>query len=319
MPLPTINDVQLVEPILTNLLVGYQQADVRFVAMRVFPNVPVDKDSGTYFKIVKKRWLTDELKLRAPGSTFEQGGYTFESDTYKTLQYALEYPIPVEVRANSQVPMDLEQVGMQWLASQSNIRKERDFATAVFGASAWDNTVTGTTNFTKWSDFAGSDPVKDIRTGRRTISQSIGQAPNVLVAGEIVYDTLVNHPDLLDRLKYNEVATEANIANALAAIFGLERFEVAKGIYNSANTGASGTYSAIIDDDALICYAAPGNVNMMTPTAGKCFSWGPGGGIGSADMYFANDRKSDIIQHSEQWDFKVVSSDAGYELADCVD
>ena len=49
MSLPTINDVQAVEPVLTNLLIGYMQADDRFVASKVFPIVPTDKDSGTYY------------------------------------------------------------------------------------------------------------------------------------------------------------------------------------------------------------------------------------------------------------------------------
>jgi hypothetical protein len=318
MPIPTINDVQLVDPVLTNLLIAYQQADTRFVATNVFPTVGVEKDSGQYFIVTKKYWLTDELETRAPGDTFAMGGYGLESASYKTLQYALEYAIPDENRANSQVPMDLEQVGLQWLAQKSNIRKERDFASTVFGASAWDTTATGGTTSTKWSDFAGSDPVKDIRTAKRTISQSTAQNPNVMVCGEIVEDTLLNHPDILDRLKYSEVASEANVRGALAAIFGLERIEVSMAIYNSANTGQDASLSAIIDDDALVVAVNP-NAGLMGVTAGKCFIWEPGGGAGTATMRRADDRDSDVLKHKEQWDFKVVASDVGYEFSDYVD
>src|SRR3990172_8349142 len=108
MPLPTINDVQAVNPVLTNMLIGYQQADDRFVAGRVFPAVPVEKDSGTYFIFTKKYWFLDGLEERAPGGAFARGGYGVTSGTYTTLQWGLEHLIPDENRANSQVNMDLE-------------------------------------------------------------------------------------------------------------------------------------------------------------------------------------------------------------------
>ena len=123
MPLPTINDVQAVNPVLTNMLIGYQQADDRFVAGRVFPAVPVEKDSGTYFIFTKKYWFLDGLEERAPGASFARTGFGVESSTYKTLQWAVEEPLADETRANSQIPMDLEQAALRHIAQQSLIRK----------------------------------------------------------------------------------------------------------------------------------------------------------------------------------------------------
>ena len=54
MALPTINDVQLVEPVLTNMLVAYRQSADRFVASRAFPAVSVGSDSGTYPKLTTR-------------------------------------------------------------------------------------------------------------------------------------------------------------------------------------------------------------------------------------------------------------------------
>lgn len=315
MPLPTINDVQIAEPVLTNLLVGYMQADTRFVASRVFPAVPVDKDSGQYFIVTKKYWFTDELEERAPGDTFAAAGFGLDSASYSTIQYALEYIIADETRANSQLPMDLEQVGLQWLAQKSLIRKERAFASDFMVTGVWgtDNSLS-----TKWSDYGASDPVSNVRTAKRTISQNTGQNANVMVCGEIVEDVLLNHPDILDRLKYNEIASAANTRAALAAIFGLERVDVGNAIYNSANTGQTAVMSPIIDDDALIAYV-PGTVGLMTPCAGKTFVWNPGGGIGSVRMRRADERDADALKHKEQWDQKAVATDVGYFFSDCVD
>ena len=65
---PTINQVQAVDPVLTNMLVGYQQADNRFIADRLFPQVQVDKDSGTYYILTKKYFFLNEMQERAPGA-----------------------------------------------------------------------------------------------------------------------------------------------------------------------------------------------------------------------------------------------------------
>jgi len=318
MPLPTINDVQAVDPVLTNLLVGYMQSDSRFVASRVFPVVPVDKDSGTYFIFTKKYWFVDELEQRAPGAIYAAGGFGVSSTTYTTIQYAKEYIIADETRANSQIPMDLERVGVMWLGQQSLIRKERGFAADFMVTGVWGTDVAGSTDFTKWSDYAASDPVANIRTAKRTISTNTGQNANTMVCGEIVEDRLANHPDLIDRLKYTQSATDGTVRGALAAIFGLERLDVSTAVYNSANTGASASMAAIIDDDALVCYS-PGSASLMTPCAGKTFVWGPGGGAGSIKMDRRSNRDADAVMHKEQWDQASVATDVGYFLSDCVD
>jgi hypothetical protein len=65
---PTSNEVQAVDPVLTNMLVGYKQEAARFVANRVFPIVPVEKRGFTYYIFTKKYWFIDSLKARAAGS-----------------------------------------------------------------------------------------------------------------------------------------------------------------------------------------------------------------------------------------------------------
>lgn len=319
MALPTINDVQLTEPVLTNLLQGYLQSDTRFVATQVFPPLPVENDSGTIPIFTKKYWFVDRLEERAPGQTFEKFGYGISSDTYKTLQYAMAHKIPDEVRANSQMPLDLEQAALQWIAQASLIRKEAQFASVAFGASAWDNSVTGGSNFTKWSDYSGSDPVDDVRTGKRTISQNTGLMPDVLVMGEIVEDRLLNHPDLVDRIKYTERGTADNVRSALAAILGVDDVLVSMAIENTANEGQSATYSVIVDDDALLLATNPA-AGPFSPTAGRTLTWAPGGGLGSiSNSYYDDDTESDMLNHKEQWVMKVVASDLGYEFTDAVD
>jgi hypothetical protein len=229
--------------------------------------------------------------------------------------WGLEHPLADEARVNNQTPMALEQAGLQWLAQQSLIRKERAFAADFMKVSVWgtdDNNAT-----TDWDDNTSGDPVNDVLTARRTVSNNTGYDPNTMVVGYIVHQALVNHPDLIDRVKYTQAATLASVEGAIAAAFGLSNYVVGKASYNSANEGQTFSASAIVDDDALICYVSP-TPGIMSASAGYTFAWDGGGGAGQIVSYREQQTKSDVLQHSEAWDQKATAADLGYFFADVV-
>lgn len=312
---PTHSEIQAVDPVLSNMLVGYMQEDTRFVASKVFPVVPVDKQSFTYYAFTKKYWFLDNMKGRAPGGQFARQGYGVETASGYANLFGLEHPIADEARANNQMPMDLEQAGLRWLAQQSLIRKERAFATDFMAASVWGTTDNNST--TDWDDFTSGDPINDVLTARRTISNNTGYDGNSMVLGYIVHQALLNHPDIVDRVKYVQTATLGTVESALAACFGVANYWVGKASYNSANEGQTFSASAIIDDDCLVSYVSP-TPGVMSASAGYTFAWTGGGGVGSIGSYRDQSVKSDILQHSEAWDQKLTASDVGYIFLDVV-
>lgn len=314
MALPTINDVQLVEPVLTNMLVAYRQSAERFVASRAFPAVPVSSDSGSFPKLTKKYWFTEGLAERAPGDPFASVEYGIESGTYKTKQWAADHAIPDEIRANSQIPMELERVGVELLGQKSLIRKEVAFAADFMKTGVWG---TDNTSATDWDDYTNGDPVADLMLASEAISNATGYMPNTLIVGHIVHRALMNHPDVLDRIKYVMAANQANIRSALLSVLGIDNYLVSRATY--ANINEAGTFAAtpIIDDDALLIYSNP-SAGLFDATAGKTFVWAPGGGEGTLYRYRENSRHADIIQHKEQWDQAVVAADLGYFFSDIV-
>ena len=314
MSMPTGLDVQAVDPVLTNLLVGYMQNDSRFVADRVFPGISVDKDSGTYYIMTKKYFFSDDLAPRAYGEQFPIADFNVSSTTYTTAQFALGKRIADEVRANSQLPLDLETATVQWLAQKALIRKERGFASDFVKASVWATDATPT----DWDDYTSGDPITDILTGNLTISHSTGYYPNTLVLGLIVHNALVNHPDLIDRLKYVAVAGVNQMEAAMGNVLGIENYLVSKASYNSANIGQTGTNVAIIDDDAVLMYVTP-TPGIMTASAGYTFNWAPGGGLGSIlPMHRDGENQADLIRVKMQIDQKAVATDCGYTFIDIV-
>ena len=312
---PTHSEIQAVDPVLTNMLVGYMQADDRFVASRVFPSVPLDKQSGVYYLLTKKYFFLDELKARTPSATFARGGYGVTTATATAQLWGLEHPIADEARANNQMPMALEQAGAMWLAQKSLIRKERAFADDFMANSVWG--TTDNNSATDWDDFSAGDPVDNVLTARRTISNNTGFDGNTMLLGYIVHQALSNHPDIIDRVKYVQRGTLASVEAALADCFGVANYWVGKATYNSANEGQTFSASAIIDDDCLVAHVS-GAPGIMTPSAGYTFSWAGGGGTGQVGTYRDQSVKSDILQHSEAWDQKAVATDLGYIFLDIV-
>lgn len=315
MPNPTISTVQPVDPILTNMLIGYQQADDRFVAGRVFPYVPVEKLSGQYFIATKKYFFFDDLLARAPGAGFGNLPINYTTATYRTIQYAGAFIIPDEIRADSQVPLDLETVQLKQFSQKSLIRKEVGFSTDFMVGSVWG--TTDNNSATDWDDFAASDPVDNILTATRTISNNTGINPNTMVLGYIVHQALVNHPDIIDRLKYTEKATMASIMQALASIFGKDNYFVGMGSYTNTNEAATFSATAIIDDDCLVCHVDPG-AGLFGATAGKTFFWEPGGGQGKIYRDLPRFNHGDWFQQKEQWDQVATATDLGYIFLDIV-
>jgi hypothetical protein len=180
--------------------------------------------------------------------------------------------------------------------------------------------VWGTTDnnsATDWDDYSSGDPVANIQTAVRTISNNTGNSANTLVMGYIVMQALENHPDLLDRIKYTQAATLGNARNALAAALDVSNIIVGKATYSNTNESATFSATAIIDDDCLVCYVNP-SAGIYDVTAGKTFTWEPGGGLGSAYRYHDDSLHADVVQHKEQWDQKVTASDVGYIFLDIV-
>lgn len=311
---PTTKGVRPVaNPVLTNMLVAFMNEASDYVALQAATPVPVVEESGTYISFPKGFWFKSQLERRAYGGGYARGGYKVSSDTYKTLQWGLEHPIADELRSTSQVPLDLERVGIEWLGAQSLIRKEQEFATLAFGASIWTNTDNNSA--TDW-DSTGT-PVSNVLTAKRTIKQATGKNANAMTCGEIVYDALLTNSEVTDLVKYTNSLTETNRRALIAAVLGLDFLFVSKAVANTANLAQTASLSPIIDDDALVHVVMSG-ASMMDVASMKTFVWQPGGGAGEIRTYRDDTVDSDILKHKEQWDMKLVSADTGYIFLDIV-
>lgn len=282
MPQPTLSDVHVNRP-LTNISIAYIQSTDAFIADKIFPIIPVESKSDLYFKYTKDQWFRDEAKLRAPGTESAGGGYDLDSTgNYTCLVNAYHKDVDDQTRANSDAPLNPDADATRFVTRKALLKRENDWATKWFTTGKWTGSSTGgdlvgNTDFTKW-DLAGSTPIEDIRKQCVAMEKGSGYYPNTFVIGREVWQILQDHPEFLDRIKYQGLmADPARLTGdtglrMLAQILELKRVLVARAVKNTAIEGESFSGSFVFGKSALLAYCAE-NPGLYEPSAGYTFSW----------------------------------------------
>lgn len=318
MPQPTRSDVH-VDSILTNLSVAYIQDQTRFISTRVFPLLPVDKQSDLYYTYTKNDWFRDEAERRADSTESAGSGYNLATDNYSCDVFAIHKDVGNQVVRNSDNPLDPFRDATMFVTQKMLLRQEIQWVSDYFTTSVWDSDVTPSD---LWNDKAASDPIDDVELGKETILQNTGFMPNTLVLGYQVFRQLKQHPDIIDRIKYTQGVTGRTVTAALLAeMFDVERVLVAMAVKATNTEGATAAYSFTHGKNALLCYVNP-SPGILAPSAGYGFAWrGVSQGIGATigiSRIPMRLKKAERVEAEKAWDNKVVATDLGYFFSGAV-
>lgn len=317
---PSRSDVHVNRP-LTGISVAFLQSQDTFVASRVFPNVPVMKQSDRYFTYKREDFNRDRMRKRAAGAASERASYGVDNTpSYFADVWALHDLIPDVIRANADDPLTLDRATTLFLSQQAAISREVQWATNFFDTLKWSTEWAGvasdpsTNEFLLWSD-AASTPVEDVRAVKTAVQLKTGYRPNQFICNQQVYDILVDHPDIVGRLDRGQTDGPAKAnRDSLAAIFEVDRVNVMGAIKNTADKGQTESNTFIGGKHALLTYSpvAPG---LMVPSAGYTMSWqgylaaGPEGNRISS--WYDRDTKSEKVEIEMAYDMKQVSAELG--------
>ena len=313
MPQPTSSDVH-VDAILSNMSVAYMQEAYAFVAGRAFPTVNVQKQTDKYVTYSQADFFRDQVQRRADGTESAGTGYSLSTATYNAEVYALHKDIGDQTRANADIPLNMDMDATRFLSQQMLIRQEVQWASDAFTTGVWG---TDATPGTLW-DAASSTPIADVETAKNAVLTNTGYVPNCVIMSYKVFSALVDNSDIVDRIKYT--SQESVTEELLARLFGVDRVLIMAATYNTANEGATASYSLVGDKDGLVCYT-PANPGLMVPSAGYNMVWtGVSAGLGTGAAVSRDrieERKADRIEIEAAFDFKIVSSALGYFLSNC--
>lgn len=273
MPQPSINDVHL-DVALTNFSLAYFQRPDNYIATRVFPVVPVDKQSNKFWVWNKNDWMRSQVEIRPPGTESAGSGFSLSNTSYYANVFALHKDLDHQTAANAD--MNLERATTMWLTQQALLKMERDFVANFMTTGLWSVDYTGVATapsanqFIQWSDKTNSNPRNDIEVAKLQILGTTGFEPNTLVLGYQVYQALKQHPDFKSQIQYT--SPDSLTAELLGKILDIDRVFVSKGVYATNLEGETPAYSMIQGKGAWLGYVDPA-ATTESATAGVTFVW----------------------------------------------
>lgn len=304
---------------LTNMSVAYMQKEEKYIAAKVFPMIPVKKQSNRYFVYHKEDWFRDEAAERAPATESAGGDYTIDNTpTYFCVPVAYHKDITEEDRTNADEPINMDQDSTNFVSGKLLLRREISWARKYFNTNIWGTEYAGGasagTGVVKYWNDPTSTPIEDVRRARTDMAEETGYKPNKLTLGARAFDALCDHPDILDRIKYTERGLVTRMI--MAALFDLDEILVAEAIQNTAGRGLDASMSFIFGKHALLSYA-PSAPSLQTPSAGYTFAWT---GLLGAGAYGNRMRRiplpllgenTERIEGEMAFDQKLVAADMG--------
>ena len=298
--------------ILTNISIAYMQNRNDFIADRVFPRVPVQKQSDTYYTYDKDDWFTDSAKKRAPATESAGGGYRQSDETYNCEVYAFHKDIDTQTRANYDAPLNADRDATEFVTHKLLLKRELEFVQNFLKSDPWDTVEDLDAGENYQFDDYDEDIISFVDQKRRDVKKKTGYKPNKLVLGGRGWDAIKNHPEILDRIKYTREAIDIN-PQLVARALDLDELIVSEGVYATNPEGEDLDMSHIVDDKALLLYT-PQSPSLLTPSAGYIFAWegyaDNAYGVGVEDFWMQN-IKADRIEGEMAFDQKVTGADLG--------
>lgn len=301
-----LSKLRVVDPVLTNLAIGYSNAEL--VGEQLLPFVMVDKEGGKIPVFGKEQFkiYQTERALRAKSNRINPddiGGIDIVLD-----EHDLEYPIDYREDAESAFP--LQATGTNAVVEGIRLRHEKMVADmtqnpANYGAGN-KLALSGTGCF----DNAASDPEGVVDDAKAAIRAKIVREPNTMVIGYQTWRLLKRHPQLKAIL--SDTRSRLVQLADLREIFDIENIVVGKAMYS---TDAGATVD-LWGDTMVLAYvpkatgAAPGGANrsIYQPS----FGYTPRRkGMPQIDIR-TEDNKLELIRNTDIFRPYMLGADAGY-------
>jgi hypothetical protein len=320
MPQPTRSDVHVNRP-LTNISIAYIQRAQDFIADKVFPIVPVMKQSDRYFVYDKAYWFATVAQKRAPSTESAGGGFSIDNTpTYFCDVWAMHKDVDDQTRANADQPLDLDRDATLFVTQNLLLRREIEFSNTYMTRNVWTGypgDYQPNVNGAGYWDSSTGNPMADVDFLKQKIKSQTGFLPNTLIVANDVFFALRNQALVLDRIKYTQRGVVSE--ELLASLFGVEKFLVASVVQNTGPETqppslASANLGYLMINNFLLVYANPAP-SILQPSGGYIFSWQGlfgAGAQGNRIMTFRMEQlKSDRVEGEMAFNMKLIGTDLG--------
>lgn len=258
---------------LTNISVAYTNED--YVADRVFPTLPVEKRSDKYFVYDRAAFLRSSgldangkpKSLVRPKTEAREIDYSLSNQPFYCERYAAKELVTDAERQIADQPLqpdiDATVAVTESLYLDNEVMVSSVACNSTYYAAANKVLLTTGANGTSWASYtsANSHPLTDIRNGKVAVRKGIIKEPNNGLYTLDTAQTLADHPDIKDLVKYTHM--DALTSSGLPKVLrGLVTIEAAQQFVTSPEGAPVTTTGNVWQDQngtnvCLVYYASP--------------------------------------------------------------
>lgn len=291
-----------VDQLLSSISIKYRNTN--FVAMEVFPELQVAKDSDKYRIYDRNFRLPDTM--RANKAEARQHSFAVSTGTYVLEEHALLDYITDRDKANYDLA-DLRADTTEELTDKILQRMEKSVAD-LFTSTSWSQNVSLSAAQQWSSDTVTSNPIPQMDTAGTVVMENSGYDKNIGIIPHRAMIAAKNHTSIIDRIKY----TSVDITPAmLAGLFDLPKLLVPKAVIDTAAEGVASSISPLWGDNVFVGYRAE-RAGPLKPSAGYIFR----SNKPLVKSWREEKRSADAIEVGMLYQAKVVASLAGYLIKD---
>lgn len=299
----------VIDPALSNVSVKYTNES--FIADLIFPTLKVAKQTGKYY-IYDKSNLRRDKSNRAAGSPSNEVDFGLSlSGVFACDDHALKGFVADEIQEQAEAALNPLVDETEVITEKLMLDREVTLATMLADTAqvTQNTTLSGTS---QWSDYSNSDPIGDVRTGRTTIHAATFKKPNTLILSKQVFDILVEHPAIIERIKYSQLGVVT--AELLARLFQVEKVLIGEAGQNTAVEGQTDVLAYVWGKHAILAYINP-KIGLKSLTLGVTFTYKER----QVKRWYDQDREGNYVRiGQDNYVQKFIAAACGYLIKNAV-
>jgi hypothetical protein len=298
----------MIDPVLTTVAQVYTNASM--IAHKLFPVVQVSKLKGKIPMFGKEAFVVRDMQraMRAASNRIPPADLEFIE--YETQEKDIETAIDYIEEEETPDTMRLEHRITRQLADMMQLGREKEVADLVQDPARYETSLKKViTSSEAFNDYTlNIDPVSIIKDGMGAVRNRIARYPNTMIIGDSSYRALINHPKVVERVKYTGVSTVNR--KALAELLDIDRVYVGMAVLTEDGT----TFSDVWQDNIILAYVDRSeNSSEYNPSFGYILQRK---GKPEVDSYYENGGKIKIIRNTDNYSVKITAPEAAFLISD---
>lgn len=313
--MPSIPNVYA-DKILSDFSVKYQNDLTSFICERIFPTVMVTKRSGFYFTY-GDQGLSIPSTRRRKFARANRVEYDVTKTAYGPLfEHTLEMGIEDDEFDQAESPLEPRQDATMSLTEMLFLEKEYNLAQQLSDTSIVTQNTTlsgsGSAVTNQWNT-SGGKPFNAIQTAIDTVMLNSIKAPNTIFMGYQVWAELLNHSDLIERVKYTDI-TAITVEHIKRLFPGIQNVYIGEAVYNTAKEGQTTSKSFVWGKHLWVGYI-PTSPRLREPALGYHLQLKAPRVV---DRWDDRAVKAEFVRITDYYEPKLVSTEAAYLIKNAV-